>query len=491
MGIDDGNQVHLSVLSEADIETVHAGSVEVLERTGLFVESDQAREAFSGAGALVEGERVRIPPASVEAALSSVPHQVTVYDRDGEPSLFCEGNRTYYVALSDCVLIIDPYSGQTRPFTSADYRLTVNVIAASSHLHCSGAGGNAVDYPAEVRQQVSVKESLVRMKKPLMAHALTVQQMLDIDEMAVAVAGSEERARRLPFIIATAEPVSPLAIFKDASEIVAFAASKAMPLVWYPMPAAGISAPATPAATLTLGNVEVLAGLVLHQAQSPGSPFIYGSMPSMTDMRSIEWAYGSPDLALMVAATADLSHHYGIPFFGTAGCSDATAVDQQAAAEAAMLFTMARLSGANLIHDIGILGCNNAISPEMLVLCDELIEMSVHATRAIVPSVDELMLDLIDRVGPRGNYMAERHTRDNFRRFWHSPLFLRKRLKAVQQRPDSFSERLNERTRQIIETYEDQLLPADTVRELDELEAKWIARVGATPSPVRADVFPA
>jgi trimethylamine--corrinoid protein Co-methyltransferase len=135
-------------------------------------------------------------------------------------------------------------------------------------------------------------------------------------------------------------------------------------------------------------------------------------------------------------------------------------------------------TGANLIHDIGILGCNNAISPEILVLCDELIEMSVHATRAVVPSAEELMLDMIDKVGPRGNYMAERHTRDNFRRFWHSPLFLRKRLKAGQQRPGSFGERLNERTRKIIETYEDQLLRTDTVRELDDLEASGLLGLG-------------
>jgi trimethylamine--corrinoid protein Co-methyltransferase len=203
-------------------------------------------------------------------------------------------------------------------------------------------------------------------------------------------------------------------------------------------------------------------------------------MPSMTDMRSIEWAYGSPDLALMVAAAADLSHHYGIPFFGTAGCTDATAVDQQAAAEATMLFMMARLSGANLIHDIGILGCNTAISPELLVLCDELIDMSVHATQAIAPSRQELMLDLIDSVGPRGNYMGQRHTRANYRSFWHSPLFLRRRLRAsAEDGPQSFTERLNQRTRQIIEAYEDQPLPVETVRELDGLEAKWLARVGS------------
>jgi trimethylamine---corrinoid protein Co-methyltransferase len=256
------------------------------------------------------------------------------------------------------------------------------------------------------------------------------------------------------------------------------AADWLMPVVWYGMPAAGATGPSTPAGDLALGNAEILAGLVLHQLARPGAPFIYGMMPSMMDMRSTQWAYASPDFALMLAAATDLGHSYGLPVYGTAGCSDAAAIDLQAAAESTMLCLMGQLSGANLIHDVGLMACNQFISPEMIVLSNELIEMVDHATHPINTSQEDLCLDLIDEVGPQGNYLALDHTLANFRRFWHSNIFLRNRLTGSEEdASESVAQRINQKTREIIEKHEVEPLPAEVIRELDELEKKWTGRL--------------
>jgi trimethylamine---corrinoid protein Co-methyltransferase len=473
-----GEQLHLSILTAEDLDAIRQASLEILERTGMFVELPQALEMLRGAGATVEGNRVRIPSYLIDAALRTVPHRIVIADRDGRRRLSLEGNRSYFRGSCDNARILDPYTGSLRAFKTDDYRMTAKIVDACPGLHAGGCAGNARDYPAEIRAQAGFKYSMLNMRKPFVAAPLDIQQMGDIYDMAAVIAGDHDRLRQAPFVIATCEPTTPLGIFKDAAEILLLAADRNMPVVWYGMPAAGSTAPSTPAGVLALGNAEVLAGLVLHQLARPGAPFIYGMMPSAMDMRSTQWAYGSPDFALMLAAATDLGHSYGLPIYGTAGCSDATRVDVQAAAEGTLLCLMGQLSGANLIHDVGLMAGNQFISPEMMVLCDELLQMVDHATRPIDTSREELAVDLIDQVGPQGNYLALDHTLANCRRFWHSGIFLRNRLTGSEEdEPEPVAERINRKTREIIETHEVEPLPDEVIHELDDLEAKWTGRL--------------
>jgi trimethylamine---corrinoid protein Co-methyltransferase len=473
----EGRQLHCTVLTTDDISAINLASLEILERTGIFVELAGAREMLRGAGARVEGERVRIPSFLVQKALGSAPSRVTLFNRDGKRTMFLEGNRSYYFGVGDCPKVLDPYTRQVRDFMSKDYGLTARLVDACPNIWGVGCGGNAHDYPAEVRAQVAFKYSMLNTKKLYSCHALDAQQMMDIYDMAEAIAGGAERLQQAPFLVTTAEPTTPLSLFKDATEILLQAAERNLPLVWYPMPSACTTAPATPAGTIAIGNAEVLAGLVLHQLARPGAPFIYGSMPEMTDMRSTQVAYGSPDLTLGVAASTDLAHSYRLPMFGTTGCTDAWDVDEQAAAEVTMHSLMSQLSGANLIHDTGIIAGGIAVSPELILLTNEIADMVDHATRRIDTSQEELCLDLIDRVGPQGNYLALDHTLANFRRFWHSDIFLRNRLTGTDEdEQETVRQRINRKTKEIIEKHEVEPLPGDTIKALNELEEKWMAR---------------
>ena len=46
--------VRFSVLTDDDLLDIHSGTLEVLDRTGVYVEAEEAREVFSGAGAEVD-----------------------------------------------------------------------------------------------------------------------------------------------------------------------------------------------------------------------------------------------------------------------------------------------------------------------------------------------------------------------------------------------------------------------------------------------------
>jgi trimethylamine---corrinoid protein Co-methyltransferase len=469
-----GPKQAISTLSDEQLKDIHLGSLEILEGTGMFVEAKDTLELLSDAGAIVDGNTVKIKSTMVEDALRTVPNRVVLANRDGKRSLFLEGTKTYYRISCDNTLIMDPYTRERRPFVSDDYKLTAKIIEGCDNLHAMGCAGNAADYPANIRAQVGFKQSIQYSRKPFVAAPINAVQMKDIFDMAAVIAGNYENLVNAPFVVATCEPTTPLAVFRDAADILILSAKENLPVVWYGMPCAGATAPCTLGAVLTLGNAEILAGLVIHQLTNPGAPFIYGLMPGAMDMRSTQWGYGSPEFALMLTAATKIAHSYGLPFYGTAGCSDSTDIDEQAAAEATMMCMLGQMSGANLIHDVGLMAGNQFVSPEMMVLTNELIDMVGHATQGIDTSRDGICLDLIKEVGPRGQYVNLDHTNENYQNFWYSDIFKRPRLSDLANgKQDSVRDRINQKTRDIIESDGIEDLSADVISELDELQKKW------------------
>jgi trimethylamine---corrinoid protein Co-methyltransferase len=464
----------LRILSEDQLKELHWATLEVLEHTGVYLDHGEAREILRGAGARVEGEKVYIPAFLVENALRTAPSNVTIYRRTGEPLAYLGGNRVYFATMNEAAWILDPYTRQRRRFTSQDYRMTVRLAEASPYIAGMSGGGHASDFPAQHRAKVNFKHSTAHTSKCILISATEAGSLKEIIEMAAIVAGGEEQLRARPFIIPKAEPTAPLTHVQDAVDMLLMTARAGLPVTYYSMSAAGSTAPCSDAGALVIANADVLSGLTIHQLVRPGAPFIYGLMPGVMDMSATIWAYASPDFFLLSAAATELGHYYHLPVYGTGGCSDAKDLDMQCAAEAALGCLIAAQSGANLVHNVGMLDSGVAVSPALMVLTDELLGMTSHMVRGVEVNPQEVQLDLIHQVGPRGEFLTADHTYDNFKRFWYPKVFEHRRYDVWQLAgAPSQLDRLQERTRKLIETTEAKPLPADVVRELDGRETHW------------------
>ena len=132
-------------------------------------------------------------------------------------------------------------------------------------------------------------------------------------------------------------------------------------------------------------------------------------------MRNGAIAYFTPDDKGLMPAMA---HYYGLPMFGYGGFSDSKCLDGQASLEAATSLTLATLTGAHLVHDMGYLEAGLSGALEQLVICDEVIEWLSHAFAPVPITEETLALEVIDRLGPDGNYLDDDHTLDHFRERW-------------------------------------------------------------------------
>jgi trimethylamine--corrinoid protein Co-methyltransferase len=464
----------LTVLCAEQLQRIHQATLEVLERTGVEMNSQRALDLLSSAGARVEGDRVRFPSWLVEDAIRKAPSRVILGNRYGERQVFLEGDRYWFGPSLDCIDYLDPLTGQRRRFVSDDCRVTAIVADALPNFTWVMTIGMAEDVPADIADRVIAKQVFTYTDKPFVFCCKDINSLRDIYEMALLVVGGEERFHHAPNIVHYSEPISPLSYYDLAIDKILFCAEKGIPVINFPAPQGGSTAPATFAGEVVQASAESLSGLVLAQTLRPGAPFIYGAFTTIMDMRTTIFSYGAPEMSLMTAAMAQLAQFYRLPFFGTAGCTDAKFPDAQAAAEVVFSCLSSALVGANLIHDAGSwLDHGSLASPAFMVLVNEILHMVQQFLRGISVSDESLALDMIDRIGPGGHYLHEDHTLEHFRDVWYSNLFDRTIYDVwVEQGARDFQKRLREQTEQVMQ-HEPTPLSEAIAKEMARMALHW------------------
>jgi trimethylamine--corrinoid protein Co-methyltransferase len=466
--------VGLRVLTDRQIEDIHLASLEVLSRTGVVVEHEGARRLLARAGAALDGDLVRIPPGLVKEALSSAPERVLLHNRRGEPAVDLGADRSYFGTGSDTPTYVDPYSGELKNTDRESVRTVARLCDALPNMDFVMSMGIARERPGTssfVHQFAAMMEGTV---KPIVFTAQGEKDIRPIHEITLSSAGGDAALLAVqPRCLLYTEPVSPLVYTRDAMEMVLFCAENSVPVTVPSGMMAGATGPVTLAGAIAQANAETLAALTVLQLARPGSPYVYGGNVSVMDMRTSLFTYGAPEFHLAFAAFTDLGHHYKLPIWGLAGASDAKALDAQAAAEAAYEILLARLSGNNLVHDVGYLNTGLTASMELIVLCDEIIEYTNRIARGIEVSERTLALDVIHEVGPRGHFLESEHTLENFRQnIWQPKLFERNSYEAwkLAGAKDLFA-KLNERVREILDSHRTDPLPAEAQAKIAEVLA--------------------
>ena len=464
----------LSVLSSDQIQKIHQATLEVLERTGVAVSHPKALELFHAAGASVQGDRVRIPAWLVEDSIRKAPSRVVLGTRNGERKVFLEADKYWFGPSLDCVDYLDPLTNERRRFISDDCRITASLADALPNFSWVMTIGMADDKPADITDRVIAKQVITYTEKPLIFCCKDGNSVKDIYEMALLVSGGKEAFDKAPTIVQYSEPISPLLYYEPAVEKILFCAENSIPQINFPAPQAGSTAPATFAGEIVQGSAESLSGLVLTQLAKPGAPFIYGAFATVMDMRTTIFSYGAPEMSLMTAAMAQMAQFYHLPFFGTAGATDAKFPDAQAAAEVAFSCLSSALIGANLIHDAGSwLDHGSLASPAFMVLVNEILYMVDQYMKGLTVNEETLALDLIDKIGPGGHYLNEEHTLKHFKNVWYSDLFDRSIYDTwLQEGAKTFAQRLQEKTTRLME-HQPKPLSKEVREEMEKMERHW------------------
>lgn len=399
-------------LSDGEIVRIHEASLRILEEIGVKVELEEALAVFKKHGAKVDGAMVRIPPSVVEGALRVVPKRFLMAGREEKNDLFMEGKRVYLGTGGAALTVLDLDTGAPRAGTLQDLALFARLVDGLENVHFYLRPCVPQDVPKEVMDISQFYASLANTTKNVMASAQSVQSAREVIEMAKMIAGGEEALVKRPIIsFVTSWMISPLHFATETTRVLLEITRNQIPVALSSAPMAGSTAPVTLAGALAMIHAEELSGIALTQLAHPGSPVLYGAIPSMADMKSMSYVGGAVEFGLMNAAISQMAQLIRVPNYNSAGLTESKIPDIEAGYEKTFSICLCVLAGSNFIHHAaGMLESMKAVAYEQFVIDDEIIGMALRLLRGIQIDEETLALDVLREAGPAGNFLSSMHT---------------------------------------------------------------------------------
>ena len=413
---DQAQKLTLSLLSQHQKDQIHQSILHILKEIGMQVLHDEAVTLLQKAGCSVAKDNIiKIPENLVRRAIQSALRNIPIYDREGNHVMDLGGRRSYFGTGSDLLYSLDAETLKRRSCVLDDVRRAARLCDALPNVDFIMSCAHPSDLDPQRAYLASFQAMVENSSKPIVSTADCRNDLREMCRIAETIRGGEDKLRAQPYFTHYVEPISPLKHPFASLDKLLYCAEKRIPAIYSPAPLSGATAPITIAGHVAQGLAECFCGLVIHQLKAKGAPFLMGMGPAVLDMATSQSSYNAPEYYLAYLAAIEMSHYYDLPSWGYAGTSDSQIPDSQAALEAALITFLSTMSGANMNHDLGYLDFGRAGSLEMVVIMDEIIDQLRRLQRGILVNDDELGLDVIQEIGPGGQFLTHNHTLKHFR----------------------------------------------------------------------------
>jgi trimethylamine--corrinoid protein Co-methyltransferase len=411
------------ILSEEQVAKIDEQAMLILQEIGVDFLHPRALDAFRAAGLKVDDQRVRFEAAFIAEQVKKVPPMFDVQARNPKNTVTIGGDFMVTAPVYGPPFITDLDRGRRNP-TIEDFNNFDKMAQATPQIHC--AGGTIVEpenVPLETRHLDMVYSHLRWTDKPFMGSVISEENARDSIEMASIAFGGRDRIEKTPALLALVNVNSPLR-YDDRmlGALMEYAAAN-QPVIATPFLMAGAMSPMGLAGTIAQQTAEALAGIALIQLIRPGAPCIYGSFLTNVDMQSGSPAFGTPESAMGILASAQMARHYRIPFRGGGALTSSKGPDAQAAYESMMCMWPTVLGGVHFVlHAAGWLESALLASYEKFIIDVECLRMFEWMMQKGIPFDDEgLAMDGIREVGPGGHHLGSEHTMRNYRTGFYRP----------------------------------------------------------------------
>ena len=403
-------------LSESDVLRIHHAALDVLENIGLADATPSGIEYMTGAGARLNSQgRLIFPRALVEDTVARAARHFVLHGQDPKHDMEPWGSRVYFGTAGAAVHIVDAKTGVYRDSTTKDLYDIARVVDTLEHLHFYQRSVVCREVATPLEMDINTAYASVAGTTKHVGTSWVQPQHVEASlEMFHLMAGGEDKWRARPFVSqSNCFVVPPLKFAYDACLCLEPAVRGGMPVLLLSAGQAGATAPAALASALVQEVAECLAGLVYVNAIKPGAPAIFGTWCFVSDLRTGAMSGGSPEQALLSAASAQLAQFYDLTGGTASGMSDAKLPDMQAGYEKAYNHALVGNAGANLIYEsAGMLASLLGFSMEGLIIDNDVIGAVQRTIKGVEVTDESLSLDTIRKVcleGP-GHYLGSDQT---------------------------------------------------------------------------------
>jgi len=410
------------VLSEEHLALIEENADTVLEQVGIdFRDTPEALALFKGAGADIDGERVRFPRGLARQLVSTAPAKFTQVARNPKNNVEMGGPNTVLAPAYGSPFVRDLDNGR-RYGTIEDFRNFVKLTYMTPFLHHSGGTVcEPVDIAVNKRHYDMVYAHMRYSDKAFMGSVTHPSRAEDTVAMARILFGADFLEENTA-IVSLANANSPMVWDSTMLGAARAYAEANQGVLITPFILAGAMSPATVVGAATQTLAEALAGMAFCQLVRPGSPVILGSFASSMSMQSGAPTFGTPEPALILYVMAALARRLGVPFRSGGALTASKIADAQAAYESANTMQPTILGGVNFVlHTAGWLEGGLAMGYEKFILDVDQAAAWHSFAKGVDMTRNGQAIDALLTNEPGTHFLGHPHTLENFEgAFWRS-----------------------------------------------------------------------
>jgi trimethylamine--corrinoid protein Co-methyltransferase len=477
-GLHHGPTAAYDPLPAARAQELIDGALGLMRDSGVGFESGtEAIELLRDGGCELSADGVvRFPIELVQDCLTSAARSARLWDRAGAHFIELDCRHTWFIPGMTCIKVFDLESGEPRASTAADLATVTRVADALPNIDAVCIACKNVqrsDIHGEIEEFAILAANTGKPLEYLCEHAASLEVVI---EMAAAIRGGRQQLFDKPYFLQIVTPL-PLNYHSAHTDQIIAAVRAGVPLSVGTLPIGGASTPITTAGSMVNSLATDFAAMVLAQLVRRGA-FCIGS----SDVCFMEPATGGignfAQTSLADMVMCQVRRRLDLPSFtGAAGYSNARRFDQDAVAELTTSLMQAFYSRPATLDYLGSLDQGLTYSLHALLLCDDLAGLLRTLWQGVRIDAEMLALDLAREVGPRGNYLAHRHTVSHCReQLWNSRYFGPNLPLSTDARPDKdLGQRIDADLRRIISQHTPPAMAADVVAALDGIRARFEA----------------
>ncbi len=483
----------VKLLSRDFIEKIIDEAMDVLEKTGVWVDYKPALELLSDSGERVEptSNRIYINRDLVEKHLKTVPSEILFYDRSEKLCIELKGDSFYFEPGSAATKVWDEEKKVIRDPLTSD---TIEHFIVADYLpYIDGLGGGVVptDVPVEIRDRFRLFLSLKYSTKPTTNGGTFTMDGFQVEKnLLIAIRGSEKNLREKPLCALAACPSPPLKWSDLTCHDLMEGAKYGIPIILISMPLTGVTAPITLGGSLVQHTAESLSGVVISQLTREGAPLIWGGSPSAFDMHYGTTPMGAIETIMFDIAYCEIGKYLNIPTQAYIGMSDSKCIDVQTGLETASGTLLGALAGINIITGAGMMNFETTQSLEKLVIDNEICGMARRLVQGISCHGEVLAEDLFtDGLYDGKHFLLSPSTLKWFKKeyFYPGTVISREDDQAwIKKGATNSQQRAQAEVKKILSTHKPVPLDTDTENELNKIMLQDARKYGLDHLPVLA-----
>ncbi|SHI58875.1 trimethylamine---corrinoid protein Co-methyltransferase [Shimia gijangensis] len=409
------------LVSEHQLDAVHAASMRILEDIGIEFRDAMALATWREAGADVIGSRVRIPRELLMNKVALAPSSYRYHGRNPHRSVDIGGRSMGFAPVygSPYVRTLD---GERRYATLADFEAFVKLTYLSPALNMSGGTlCEPVDVPVAHRHMDMIYSHIRYSDKPFMGGVTSPERAEDCLAMCRILFGGAFLAKNT-VMTSLVNCNSPLVWDETMLSVIRVYAEANQACIISPFIMQGANTPITTAGAYAQLNAEALAGIAYAQLVRPGAPVVYGATLSTVSMKTGAPMYGTSETQQLMFLTGQMARRYKLPMRTGGMRTGSKSTDSLAASESLQTMLPAILAGGNFfLHSAGWLESGLSACFAKFMLDTDQLTVLQRLARGMQFEAEDLAFEAANEVGPAGHFLGCEHTLRHYSTAFFTP----------------------------------------------------------------------